>query len=364
MYNLLLGMGGGFSGGVLNAADIYTACEMILGLGEKDPSEGEDLIINNEALGQYDYCVKVGNQTVSAFSDGDWFTANEDARAAFVIVDGNLTINSGQVFRPAKRKLFTVIYVDGDLTVNGSISMTARGSNHTGTGISGGEVTKGNIRIATGTFSGVTNPQIPASGGAGGAGVNRTTSGNSSGNAGSNGTDGATGGGGSGAIRLATTGNGTSGAGAAGTSFSGGSSGASGYGNGVAGSGEANGGKGGNDITTRANPGTGNPHGNESSGTGGQDGTGGVLIVICTGALKGAGTIVAQGVRGAQDTADGNWTGAGGSGGGSVTVIYGSDSSTITPSAAGGAGGTSGGAAAGVSGGAGGNGTARKLSLS
>lgn len=349
-------------GGNQVSSSIYSLCQSMAAWSASTPKTGGLLTINGENLGYYDYCIKDGNQTITSFTNNDWFTTNSDD-SAFIVVKGNLTINSGQTLIPTNRKLFTVIYVTGNLSISGGISMTGRGANHRGDGVSGRATTAAAIRLANGTFSGVTNPQVPAAGGAGAAGVRRTTRGNLNGGAGTAGTDGGTGGGGSGAIRLAVSGDGTSGAGAAGTSFSGGASGASAYGNGVAGSGQSNGGKGGSDIATRANPGTGNPGGDETGGTGVRVGTGGVLVIFVLGALSGGGVIEAKGVRGAQDVADGNYTGSGGSGGGSVTVFYGSDSSTITPSAAGGAGGASGGAAAGVTGGAGGNGTARKLSL-
>ena len=126
------------------------------------PSAGGTLTINSVALGSYDFTVKNGNQTVSSFSTGDWFTSTKDTRSAIIVVNGNLTINSGQTFIPSVRKLFTMIYVKGNLTVNGSISMSARGSNHNGSGDSGGATTAGAIRLATGTFSGVSNPQVPA----------------------------------------------------------------------------------------------------------------------------------------------------------------------------------------------------------
>jgi hypothetical protein len=75
------------------------------------------------------------------------------------------------------------------------------------------------------------------------------------------------------------------------------------------------------------------------------------LIVIVGGTLSGTGTIAANGVFG--NRASGQ-VGGGGSGGGSVTVLYGTDSSTITPTATGGAGSSCG---------SGGNGTARKLAI-
>lgn len=356
----------GFGGGNLLTDSILSACRTIVTSTATTPKAGGTLVVNGVSLGSYDYCVKDGNQTISAFSSADWFTNSLDAWAAFIAVKGNLTINAGQIILPSVRKLFTVIYTSGNLVIGGGISMTARGSNHRGDGISGGAVTAGNIRIATGTFGGVVNPQIPAAGGAGGAAVRRTLAGNSSGNAGTAGSSGGTGGGGSGAVRISSNGDIYSGAGAAGTSFTGGTSGSSAYGvsGGHGGPGETSGGRGGNDSgSARSNPGTGNPGGTESEGTDKQAGTGGILVIICAGVLSGAGTIVAGGVRGAQAQSDGNWTGAGGSGGGSATVLFGSDTSTITITAPGGVGGNSGGVAGVVVGGAGGAGTARKLSL-
>lgn len=52
--------------------------------------------------------------------------------------------------------------------------MTARGANHNGTGNSGGFVAPANIIIASGTYSGVVNPMVPATGGAAST-ITRTT---------------------------------------------------------------------------------------------------------------------------------------------------------------------------------------------
>jgi hypothetical protein len=304
------------------------------------PSSGDTLRLNSESLGTYDYTV-AGTTTISSFTASNWFTATEDTRSAWIIVNGNLTINSGQTFIPSVRKLFTVLYVTGNLICNGTISMSSRGANHSGTGNSGGATTAAAIRIGTGTFGAVTNPQVPATGATGGSG--RTTAGQ---NAGNNGTNGATGGGGggywfsSGAI---------SGAGATGTSFSGGAGGGSSYGGSGGGeNGGANGGKGGAALGSQASGGgAGNPGGAGISGFNGSNGTGGVLIIIVGGTLSGNGSIQANGADGGSA---GGVTG-GGSGGGSVTVLFGTDSSSITPAATGGIVGS------------GGAGTARKLAI-
>jgi hypothetical protein len=240
--------------------------------------------------------------------------------------------------RPARRKLFTVIYVTGNLTMNGVLSMTARGANHSGTGNSGGLTTPVNILLAAGSYSQtaptsttITNPQIPSAGGAGAA--SRTTSGATGGTAGS---AGGTGGGGGGTWFSA---GGTVGAGSAGTCFSGGSGTGSVYTTGPSRSSE-NGGDNGGAGSAGAQPdvqigsgGAGNPGAlGYYIGSGdpnklypainGGDGTGGVLIVIVEGTLSsssaGATRFTANGVAG------GTLGGVigGGSGGGSVNIFY------------------------------------------
>jgi hypothetical protein len=348
-----------FLGGDQTVGSIYELAELMgNSITTQTPTSGGTLTVNSVSLSSYDYTIKQGNQTISSFSTSDWFTSTEDTRSAFIAVNGNLIINSGQTVIPSVRKLFTCIYVSGDLTVNGSISMTARGANHSGTGNSGGATTKAAMRIITGTYGGVSNPQVPADGGAGGA--------NNYNAAGTAGTAGGTGGGGQGANDIIT-----GGAGSAGTSFTGGGGGGGARvypvgGTQVGGIAVSNGGKGGaaGPNSWNSSGGSGNPGGdtcipvNSFSGGlycyAGNPGTGGVLLIIVNGNLAGSGSIVANGVGSpAVEQRSG-----GGSGGGSITILAGSDSSSITPTASGGVGG-----GAGASGGSGGAGTARKLAL-
>lgn len=305
--------------------------------------------ISGNSLGSYDYVSREGT-TISSFSATDWFSTTEDTHSAWIIIKGNLTINSGQTVIPSVRKLFTVVYVTGNLILNGTISMTGRGANHSGTGNSGGYTAPVAIRIGTGTFTGVTNPQIPATGGSGGLTTGPTVGKND----GAAGTNGATGGGGSGY----SFSGGTAGSGSAGTCFTGGTGGGgtSGTATPVATSGEANGGKGGNASNTGAsNGGTGNPGGNAGSGAfseTGNSGTGGTLIVIVEGSFSGTGSCVANGVISSRLNT-GRVPG-GASGAGSVTVLFGTNPSGGTVTATGGSG---------QSAGNGGNGTARKLAI-
>jgi hypothetical protein len=308
------------------------------------PTAGGALTINSAAVGNYEYAV-AGTTTISVFNSADWFSSTKDTVSSWIIINGNLTIDAGQTFIPSVRKLFTVIYVTGDLVCNGTISMTARGANHSGTGDSGGATTAVDIRIGTGTFSAVVNPQIPAAGGAGAPA--KTVSGSNSGSAGANG---GTGGGGTGEAFQAA---GVASAGSAGTCFSGGC-GSGGAFNATSGAGGANGGAGGAGVGTIAGGGSGNPGGagSGSSGVVGNSGTGGSLIIIVAGALSGSGTIVSNGVNGARPSGS---PGGGASGGGSVTVLFGSNpGSAVTVTANGGLGQASGN---------GGAGTARKLAI-
>jgi hypothetical protein len=342
-----------FQGGDFSSSSILTAARtMIDGQKTSTPLAGGTLTINGESVGSYDY--KVANTTtISSFTASNWFTSTEDTRSSWILVNGNLTINSGITFIPSVRKLFTVVYVTGNLVVNGVISMTARGANHSGTGNSGGYTAPVDIRIGTGSFgsggTAVTDPQIPATGGAGAARKIATTgtSSDDGWNVGTAGTLGGTGGAGGGYLFSSPI-NSYAGKGGDGTCFSGGSGSGSCFKNNRTGdpinSEDAveNGGAGTAGVGSTPVGGSGNP-----PGTFGGTGTGGVVIVICEGALSGSGSVRAQGIS---TTSIGGLTG-GASGGGSVNVLFGTNPSGVSVLATGGD--TRGGA----------NGTARKFSL-
>lgn len=308
------------------------------------PAAGSALTIDSVSLGSYDYIVKQGAQTISAFTSADWFTATQDTRSAWIVINGNLTINAGITVIPTVRKLFTVVYVQGNLVLNGNVSMSLRGSNHSGTLDSNGSVTAAAIRIATGTLSGVSNPTILAAGGAGGNAVTAAvTVGNAGTAAGSTICTGGGGSGGKGSSNSNTPAWG-SGAGSAGTAFSGGTGGgafadffqtatnsaspggASG-GNGGAGTAGGEGGVG-NLSPTRLD-------GNSTA----NNGTGGVLVVIASGTVTGTGTLSAVGgSQTALSTSPAPNSGrcGGASGGGLVCLISSVSVSGPTLTAAGG----------------------------
>jgi hypothetical protein len=329
------------------------------------PTSGGSLTVDGKSLGSYDYTIKTGNQVVSSFNASDWFTDVQDSRSGFIFVDGDLTIDVGQIFTPSVRKLFTAIYVRGNLTVNGAISMTARGANHSATG---SDIPAQDILLALGTYTGITDPKIPAIGGAGGTKTAIVAGGgtNAPGAAGSVGSLGGTGGGGTGAVRNSggSTGTFLFGAGSDGTSFC-----AGGGGGGTrrvsastnpANVGEAafpNGGAGGqarvNAATNTTSGGCGNPSGVGSSGAIAiPSGSAGSLIVFANN-LSGSGQINSNG----SPNAEANAVGGGAGGGGSVTVFVDTfPSFDVTAS-----GGVASSTSANAQGGAGGNGTARIL---
>lgn len=196
----------------------------------------------------------------------------------------NLTIGTGAVIRPQVRKKGMYVCVEGTLTNNGEITMTARGA------IAAGQ----NVYLWKNLNN--TYEYIPAAGGNGAARVSRASDGETAGIKGTNGTNRGTGGGGSGSACRWATATSYSGAGAAGTSYSGGAGGggisARNSGSWYATAGAVNGGAGGAGLTKRDNSteyraggGAGNNGGlgsinNASNSTiKGEDGTGGLLLI-------------------------------------------------------------------------------------
>lgn len=359
--------GPAFNGGNITYGSLYDAVQAMAAYTTSSvPAAGGTLTINGVSLGFYDFCVKQGAQTISAFTATDWFTATQDTRSAFVVVNGALTINSGITVIPTVRKLFVVVYCTGNLTLNGALSMSLRGANHSGTGNSGGATTAGAIRIATGTFSSVTNPTIEAAGASGGAAVTAAyTAGTVGQSAGAALT---TGGGGSGGKGASKTANPTwgSGAGASGTAFSGGAGGG-GFADyfqsstAAAVAGGSNGGAGGAGGGG-AEGGVGNPSPTRLNGTA-DSGTGGVLVVISGAAVTGTGSLTANGGTQTSNSASPAPDSGvcGGASGGGLVCLMGRSISGPTLSAAGGTAVATGFSP--ISGGAGGAGATSQLIL-
>jgi len=291
----------------------------------------------------------------------------------------NLTINSGVLFSPLRACRGMVIYCTGNLTVNGTISMTGKGGG-VGSKIASpiGYATSTDSRydlvdatlyfnnFSSSTAGGYGIPthwnwapsgsawfsnykiRIPLSGSvAGGAG---SSTGNGTGNSGTAGIFTCGGGGGGGAGQPGPPSFGSGGSGGAGTIFSGGGGGGGGAG-GLAGAGGAglleSGGTGqSNPLSGRGGGGAGNPSG-PGAASAGSIGVGGTIILIVRGNFVNNGTISTNGASGGA----GNQApfgpqaggGGGGSGGGSILIIYGGTYSNVgTIVANGGSGGANG----------------------
>lgn len=335
------------------------------------------------------------NTNLTSTTDGDMVVKNYQ----------DLTINSSVTLGLSNRCRGALLYVKGNLVVNGTISVTARGCKAN----PADATTSGNTPVASGDgnavpstgirirrrksgqtssnsdstlFHGcgtaavtseanqvvlVSNGQVftIARTGASGATGQTITLSNLNGIAGSNGTTGQSGGGGSGGLR-ADTFSASTGAGGAGTCFSGGAaSGAvSTASSGITGTaGSSFGGAGGNAIDgtlAEQSGGAGNP-GGEWVGQSlpnykATDGTGGLLIIIVRGSITigASGIIEAKGSRGGGYSGMNGQAGAG-SGGGNIVILHaGSVSNSGTITASGGLGGLF---SAGNSGGAGGAGS-------
>jgi hypothetical protein len=297
----------------------------------------------------------------------------------------SLTINAGHTMTVANRCRGLVIYVDGSCTINGTLTMTARGANvdptlansipATGirlvrrkagatetllTGSDLGGTGAGGVGNDWRTYEALQPPinndgkiySILRTGGGGGGGIGSQNNGIP----GQSVVNGLGGGGGGGSTN---SGGGNSGGGSAGTCYSGGAGGGGNWGNGNvgnAGNGGANGGAGGNGVGNSSfggGGGAGNPAGSGPNNGNGQPGTGGLLILLVRGNLTigSAGTIQSNGSMGGSVFAGSG----GGSGGGYVLVLHaGALANSGLMQANGGAGGP---VAASIPGGAGGNGT-------
>lgn len=313
---------------------------------------------NFPVLNYADYC---GDTVIRAYRD--------------LIIDEGITVTTDN---PCKG---LYIYCDGNCTINGTLSMTARGAKFDPAGVDVGCRPKGEafcsvevtypynieqledyIRKYINSISEFGIPTmawpsylinniysiplgeedlaaIPAVGADGGAESYATGQYQyKPGNPGSNGLNRQSGGGGSGGMQSSTSYTMKSGAGAAGTAHGGGSGGGGNYRATTWYAGEPYCGKGGNGAGSGAGGGAGNPMG--SGGSGGENGVGGLIILVVRGNLVIGenGIIEAKGCAGRNSTIPGG----GGSGGGSINIFYG-DSYTKNGSvlATGGPGGTS-----------------------
>ena len=267
-----------------------------------------------------------------------------------IIIGKNLKVESEVTLTPPYRCKGVFIGDVGTFTNDGTLSMTARGANATG------------VDIPL-----VNNYLITAIGGSGGASstdaigkIGQTPS-----------TFSCSGGGSGGSSRTGHP----SGTGGSGTSFSGGTGGGgSGYNNGT--NGAANGGAGGSGGAHSSGygdnngGGAGNPGGagggseGATSANTGKEGTGGLLVLMCSKIIQN-GLVASNGSNGGNGNASGGLlTGGGGSGAGCILLFSKQGiTSTGTYEVSGGAGGTATGGSPGRAGGAGGTGVYDALTV-
>lgn len=297
------------------------------------------------------------------FAASDISSYNDTNSMLILVYHGGLTVNSGVELKPPSVKKGFFVLVKGKLINNGKIHMNSLGWSGAGQDVWFADL------------QGIPE-KVPANSTAIG-GVEKTrTSGNQSavydaGEAGQNGTDRMTGAGGSGGLGFAnnsgTSVTATSGAGASGTSYAGGSggggiviagaisptpltapsggvdAGSGGAGrarisnaflnqtlrNGTGGAGAGGGGVG--QITQAANTTAVN-----SAGSNGTTGAGGLVIVAVMTTYTGSGNIESKGSPSGTPISSTISATGGSSGGGSINIIYGTSSPTITTDASGG----------------------------
>lgn len=319
------------------------------------------LTVSNK-VGSYDGDMVVKNYTTLTVGAGNTLTTEQACRGLFIYVQGDCTIN-GTLSMTARGAAVdpTVAGASDNLAVNstglrygvsytgGTDSLTMSTSEFNGCGTN---IKSAIANVLSGSGTNYKVVSIPRTG----AAATATAADPTLYRDGNNGANGQTGSGGSGQAAPAGGGGGTAGYGGAGTCFSGGAGGG-GTRSSTGGNGSNTGGSGGAASVScgacGAGGGAGNPGGSgqnfSSSGAAGGTGTGGLLFLVVGGNLTigSGGTIESKGVAGG--AAQGNCgsypneqAAGGGSGGGSIVILYrGTYTNNGTVSVAGGAGGLS-----------------------
>lgn len=268
------------------------------------------------------------NTSLTNTADGDYVVKQYSS----------LTINAGVTLTTQNRAKGLFIYVTGNATINGTLSMTARGANANPTGVSATGLrlpmkkSGSTDTLAAADFAGAGTDIISAVANQSGisgdghifqivkiGGARGSRCGANPGCNGGNGGSIANGAGGGGGGAYGNYDNADSGWGQEGSSFSGGPGGGSGWADAGGGSGVDYGGRGGNGCGDgRCAGGAGNP-GGTAGGASGNAGTGGIIWLIVGGDL----TIGSGGEISVDGTAGGNDTvGGGSSGSGVIKIAY------------------------------------------
>src|SRR5690606_26702168 len=163
MGSIGIGIGIGISGVRLagGGASYEFDAETLAGEVERLTANGNyTLTVDGNSL-PVEYVQYDSDLTVS--SNTDFGDATPDERMVCVKVRGNLTINSGVTVSTQVRKLGLLFFVTGDVQVDGTIDMSARGANHSP---SGSDIEPFDLLVVGGIGA---NGIVPAAGGAGGA---------------------------------------------------------------------------------------------------------------------------------------------------------------------------------------------------
>lgn len=293
-------------------------------------SSNTSLVVPNKN-GSYDGDMVVMNYQSLTINNGVTLTTDQPCRGLLIYVDGNCTVNG--ILSMKQRGALANPTVNGASDLNPVSSDGLRFPFRTSSGTTSlsssnillngcGNLARSSIENHPSLFSNGTVITISRTGAAGGGS-------NSSGN---NGSTGQSGGGGGGQSLQGQAPQGVGGNGAAGTCFSGGSGGGGGgWDNGAGGPGTLYGGRGGDGngaggCNFHTGGGSGNPRGNGTcSNVAAEEGTGGLIVLVVKGNLTigSGGRITAEGSAGGYPTATnlGNSRG-GGSGGGNIVLAY------------------------------------------
>ena len=285
--------------------------------------------------GSYDGDMVVKQYSSMTINNGDTVTTDQPCKGLMILVQGNCTIN-GTLSMEARGASTNPTANGGSdnntvsanglqmpfATSGGSSSLTAANTLFNGCGNDARSVIA-NFKTIASSGHVITLPRQGASGGT------APGSQQNNGPAGSNGGTGQTGGGGAGGRGWT----GTSGSGSYGSCFAGGSGGGGSNGNSEAGGNAAAwagaGGNGATDHSAATSGGAGNPRGNNDTTSGSaansENGVGGLIILVVGGdiTIGASGSITVKGSNTGACSGGNQWHGSGGaSGGGNIVIVH------------------------------------------
>src|SRR5690606_33592926 len=127
-------------------------------------TETDSLVAGGDDHGPYTWARQTGPLVLDSEEAWDDVlgAGHDDLRPALVYVDGDVTVSHD----PARRRPFVALHVTGTLDLQSDIN--GLGANHSA---SGSDKPSRRILWRVGAYGGVTDPQVPAVGGAGAPGI-------------------------------------------------------------------------------------------------------------------------------------------------------------------------------------------------